>query len=90
MISAWVVVFTILVAVSLQLSYRTSQNNHDAICAQKSYLRHERDMSINFLREHPDGIVSKRFGEIIIPAAAIQDNINQFSLQLAALRKVDC
>lgn len=90
LVLGWIVVFTILVAAAIKLSYDASQENHRVICAQKAFLTHQRDTSIAYLREHPDGVVSRRTGEVLITATEIQDGIDQDSLQLKALRGVEC
>lgn len=63
---------------------------HAALCAFKSDLERRHSEGVKYLREHPQGLVSERTGEVLITAAQFNQSLNNQKDTLDALAALDC
>ena len=67
-----------------------ANQTHSSLCALKQDIEIRQKRSVEYLKENPRGIVSKRNGEVIIPAALIQQGIDDRKSALDALSGLSC
>lgn len=66
-----------------------ASESHSALCAFKRDIEQRRDRSVEYLEEHPRGLVSSS-GEVILSRLEIQRSIDAQNSTLAALDELRC
>lgn len=61
-----------------------------ALCSLKIDIRRRRNVALEFLKEHPQGLTSKVTGEVLISAQQLQQGISNQNSTLEALKNIPC
>lgn len=79
-------------------SYRVGENaqqlravaaeTHESLCALKLDIKTRYDSGVKYLKDHPRGLTAH--GEVAIPAAQIQQSLDNQNATLKALEGLDC
>lgn len=92
----WLATTAILVAIVAGLWFNQARGlkavateTHTALCALKADLEHRHEAGLQYLVEHPQGVVT-RSGDVVISAALLRQSLDAQQATLDALSALTC